>query len=557
MRRQPPIQSSRPISEVTPAPVRVARADSDDRAVLLDRAADGAELEIGPIATSRGARWTRAESLLGLGLVAILLGGAVINGITNPGPKPASSNTIVATIECKPIVDFPVTPAPASLRQVGETSGSLGRTGKASDRDLAEPDDWLLPRPNEGLSIGLGTPLEATSGEACVVGWSLWAVPTVDVLVNAEATMVRLGSGAFEPTAAPVPVPSPTANGDWTIRLATAYQTESNKKRWSVKFFRVQVGGAPYQTPVPPTPRPTPVPTPAITPAVACGPAPAATGPPTVFLVAPDQEPIAGTLGASTWFGDVTASSNIQLTEGPTVPFQGELELRISDDTCATRWGVASMPMPQGESSLNEAAFQGSSEWTSFSSNRADNPIIAQQNRITATPIGLGRIVVRALLWFEGGNQVQAYWLLRVNAFPAPRIRVVGPDGSAITPVVGCGVSVQTNENWYGEECLTGSWPILEDGPILTVHDGDVVTLESPEWALQSWNVSWADQASVADGGDPEYSGNANGSDILRPGVARWVAPSAGDWSLRFDLYHQDGEWYYSLPLHMRLRVLP
>lgn len=560
MRRQPPLQTSRQPSTVTPTPVRVVHGDAGDRAVLLDRASDGAELEIGPISTTRGARWTRAEGLIGVGLVAVLFGGAIVNSIANPGPTPSpDANAIVspATTECTPAADRSA-PARARLRKVGDAgSGASGRTGQTTQGTAPAPEHWLLPRPVEGVEIGLGTPLEAVNGPTCVTGWSAWVVPTRDVLVNAEATMVLVGAATFAATASPFRVPGPTANGDWTLQLATAYKSESNATIWSVKFFRVVVGGAPFVTPVPPTPRPTPVPTPAVTPAVACGTLTAAGGPPVVSLVVPGQEPVAGTNGANTWFGSEVDISDIALPEGPTIPFEGALEFQIGGDLCATRWSIASMQFPQDQTTFSEGTFGSAADWAGFSVNRDDNPIIAQQNRIAATTVGLGRTIIRAVLYFEGGNVIQAYWLVRISGFPVPTIRVVGPDGASVTPVVTCGMSIQTNETWFGEECHQGSWPVLEDGPILVVHEGDVVTIESPDWPLQNWNIAWADQASVEDGGDPNVSGWLSGSTTLEPETAQWVAPPAGDWSLRFDLSRQDGERYYGLPLQIRLRVLP
>jgi len=557
MRRQPATHGPR---SATRTPPTYDSAALDDRAVLLHRGPDGSELEIGPVATSRGPRWTRLESLLGLGLIAILFGGALVNSLANPGPQPTpTANTIVAPakVERTPIRDSTV-PARAQLRQVGESGGVVGRTGQTTATDTTSPDDWLLPRPNEGLETGLGTPLEATSGDICVVGWSLWAVPTHDVLVNAEGTMVLLGSGAFGATAAPVRLPGPPADGDWTLRLATAYPTESDKTRWSVKFFRVLVGGAPYETPVPPTPRPTAVPTPAITPAVACGTPVEASGPPLVSLVVPGQDPNPGTIGAFTWFAAVVPPADIHLEEGPTIPFEGDLELQIGGDVCATRWSISSMQFPQGESNLNEVNFGGAAAWTSFTSNRADNPIISQQNRIATKPVGLGRTLIRATLNFQGGNQAQVYWLLRIGAFETPPIRVVAPDGTAITPVVGCGVAVSTNENYYGEDCGPGSWPLLKDGPMLTVHEGDLIRLESPDWSVVYWGIRWAYQADVQEGGgEPPEVGNLGGHDSLEPGLIRWLVPPAGDWTVQFYLTHEEPNRQYSLPLHIRLRVPP
>ena len=548
------------MSTVAPNPVRVVRGgDVDDRAVLVDRTADGAELEIGPIATTRGARWTRAEGLMGLGLVALLFGGALLNSIANPGPQPSPTANLVVpppNSSCTRVEDGSK-PTRARLRIVGETgAGASGRTGLTAETYTPSAEDWLLPRPSEGFEIGLNTPLEVVNGTACVAGWQAWAVSTRDIESNSESSMVVLGEAQFAITSSPFQVPGPPANGDWTLRIATKYRTESNDTIWSVKFFRVIVGGAPFVTPVPPTPRPTAAPTPAITPAVACVATTLGAGPPLAFLVVPGEEPIAGTLGAFTWFGTEAGPANVELSEGPTVPFEGDVEVHISNDYCATRWSISSMTMEQGDTTVNEGGFGAMSEWATFSSNRGDNPLIAQQNRIAVKPVGLGRTAVRAVLNFEGGHVVQIYWLVRIDAFAMPPVRVIAPNGSQVTPVIGCGVSMYDNENGFGEECPI-DWPILEDGPILTVHAGDVVTLESPEWSLQSWGVSWADQASVADGGEPNFAGYFGGQDMLNPTIARWVAPPVGEWALRIDLSHQDGERYFNLPVHIRLNVLP
>ncbi|HZM73663.1 MAG TPA: hypothetical protein VFC71_09845 [Candidatus Polarisedimenticolia bacterium] len=420
MRRQPPYQSqpSEP-GEVVPRPVRTTPTQIDDRAVLLDRSADGAELEIRPIATSRGARWTRVETLLGFGLVVLLFGGALVNALANA---------------------------------------------------LAEPTPTSTP----GAVIG-----EATVG--------------------------------------------------------------------------------PNKTKAPETPRPTIEPTPAITPAVACA-APADNGaPPPVNLVAPGVDPIPGTVGAFTWFGAVQPPSFLRLDESGSIPFEGDIEFQIGGDVCATRWTIVSAPA-QGDSAVQETAFsnQGQSDWASFTTNRTDNPIIAQQNHITARSVGIGRVYVRALLNFEGGHQAQVYWLIRIRGFDPPPIHVIGPDGTDVTPVVGCGVYLSTNDgSWYGEECPQGSWPVLEDGPTLTAHEGDIVRIEVPDWPLDYWGVQWAKQSDVFPGAEPSTVGNMGGSDSLNRTVVRWLVPQAGDWAIRIDLSHSDTNRQYGLPVHLRLRVLP
>jgi hypothetical protein len=387
--------------------------------VLLDR--DGAELEIRPMATSRGARWTRGETLLAFGLVAVLFGGALVNALAKalaePEPSPTSSDTVI---------------------------------GEATDPGKT----YLL---------------------------------------------------------------------------------------------------------VPRTPRPTVAPTPAITPAVACGALAEESGPPVVNLVAPGLDPIPGTLGALTWFGAVSPPSIVQPEESGSIPFEGGVEFQIEDDICATRWTIASAPAPQGETTIQEISFTNSSasDWGGFITNRSDNPIISQQNHITATPVGVGRVFVRAMLNFEGGQQAQVYWLIRIRAFDPPVIHVVGPDGTDVTPVLGCGVYVSTNENWYGEECPQGSWPLLEDGPILTVHDGDIVRLEVPDWPLDYWGIQWAEQANVHAGSDPPTVGNIGGTDSLNRTVVRWLAPPPGDWAIRIDLSHSEATRQFGLPVHVRLLVLP
>src|SRR6185295_15707271 len=95
------------------------------------------------------------------------------------------------------------------------------------------------------------------------------------------------------------------SDGDWTLRLATAYQTETGRARWTVTFFHVVVGGVAYQTPIPPTPRPTTAPTPAITPAVPCVAPAEGSAPPPISLVIDGQASTPGVNGAFTWFGAV------------------------------------------------------------------------------------------------------------------------------------------------------------------------------------------------------------------------------------------------------------
>lgn len=421
MRRQPPYQSSQTQpGEVAPTPVRTSRTQTDDRAVLLDRSADGAELEIRPIATSRGARWTRVETLLGFGLVVVLFGGALVNAVANAVTAPE-------------------------------------------------------PTPTPGAIIGVAT-----------------------------------------------------------------------------------IGPDETKVPVPGTPRPTIAPTPAITPAVPCGALAEGSGPPVVNLVVPGLDPIPGTVGAFTWFGAVTPPTRISLEEGGAIPFDGDVEFQIGGDLCATRWTVVSAPS-QGETLIQESSFSGNGQpdWGGFLTNHLDNPVIAQQNRITAKPVGLGLVFVRVLLNFEGGHRLQVYWLIRIRAFDAPPIHVIGPDGTDVIPVAGCGGYVSTNDNWYGEECPQGSWPLLESMPILTVHEDDIVRLEVPDWPLDYWGFNWAKQADFRAGFDPETVGNIGGSDSLKPTFVRWLVPPVGDWVVRIDLSTSAENRQFGLPVHLRLRVLP
>jgi hypothetical protein len=168
-------------------------------------------------------------------------------------------------------------------------------------------------------------------------------------------------------------------------------------------------------------------------------------------------------------------------------------------------------------------------------------------------------VLVEATLWFEGGNKLQTYWLVKIAAFETPPIRIIGPDGTVVAGVVGCGASVSSNDNWYGEDCGPGMWPTLEQGPVLTVHDGDIIRVEAPDWPFQSWYSRWVEQSKLNDdGSDPGEAGNLSGSESLRPGQIRWLVPVPGEWSVRFELWYDAGSGrQYSLPLHVRLRVLP
>jgi len=246
VRRQPSYVVPRTGPEtVVPARVQTRYVEADDRAVLIDRQADGSELEIGPVATTRGARWTRSEALLGLGLVVLIMGGAALNTLAQATkPKP----TAEPAVACQPVGDGSH-PAMTKLRRTDDPSQEYaGRTGKTTATDATEPGDWLLPRETEGIAIGRGTPIEAVSGTGCIVGWSVWVVPTVDVLVAAQTSMTKLGSGQLNSTLTnPVPLPGPTADGDWTMRVAMAYRTKKGKSVWSEKFFRIVVGGAPQR----------------------------------------------------------------------------------------------------------------------------------------------------------------------------------------------------------------------------------------------------------------------------------------------------------------------
>jgi len=333
-------------------------------------------------------------------------------------------------------------------------------------------------QPADGLKIAQDTALEATAGDACVTAWTLHAVRTRDVLVGTRDAMVQLGTATFPATSAPTLLPGPNAPGDWTLRLATAYETVSKETIWSVKFFRLLVGDASYETPVVPSTRPTIEPTPAITPTVACQPPDVAAGPPPVNVVVNGGTPIPGTIGAFSWYDVGASSGQLHLEPGPTIPFEANVELQIGGDACATRWTIASMSWPDVGLDFTEVEFGEQASWARFDGNRSDNPVISQQNRIVATATGLGRTVIRALLSFEGGQTVQAYWLVTIEAFPPPEVRVSAPGSDPITPVAGCGAGLSTSENYFGEECPPNSWPILADGPIITAHDGDVVRID-------------------------------------------------------------------------------
>jgi hypothetical protein len=415
--RQPPIdRDARPEPASAPAGSGRSASDHGQAVVLVRRAEDGVEVEVGPVTGGRHDRWSRAETFIGLLVIVVLAGGIVINGLS--GPPPDSSH------------------------KVAEASASSS------------------------------------------------------------------------------PTPGPSVRG---------------------------------------TPRPTAIATPNVTPAAPCGVLDRAGLPPGVSLVVEGGNAVPGTPGRYDWYGTAQPGGLISLGDAVDVPFEGEVEFIIAGDVCATQWVIeASSFNPPG--TFSDQAIENGDlwNWARFQANHGDNPVISQQNRIVANTLGIGLAVVRGSFWFADGGTMRLYWRVRIAGFPTPDVRVVADDGSSVQPVVGCGRSYNTPEQYFGEQCEGTSRPALLDGPVLTVRNGSIIDVDVAGWAVTYWSAGWADQAAVVAGGAAggDDRGSYSGYDADGLHRLRWLAPPVGEWNVQLWMNSDHDGFSYQIPFYLRVRVV-
>ena len=99
---------------------------------------------------------------------------------------------------------------------------------------------------------------------------------------------------------------------------------------------------------------------------------------------------------------------------------------------------------------------------------------------------------------------------------------------------------------------------MMADGPVLSVRQGDIVTIEIADWPIGYWGLSWREQSAMHEGvQDPPEIGSVGGHDTLDPSRIRWAVPPAGEWSVQLYLSHDEPNRQFSLPMYFRLSVRP
>jgi hypothetical protein len=303
------------------------------------------------------------------------------------------------------------------------------------------------------------------------------------------------------------------------------------------------------------TSRPSLAPTSAILPAMPCATLDTAAPQPGVSLVVDEGVPIKGTPGPYSWYGVTDSGFPVSPGEAVDVPFDGVVDFAIDGDACATRWTITAVGYV-GPDPIDQRSF-GGDEWTwaSYEGNRGDDPVISQQNRIAAQTVGLGVAIVEGTFAFADGGSVQMFWRVRIAGFEAPDVRVTAADGSSVQPIVGCGRSYNTPDQYIGEQCDVSRPPLL-DGPVLSVPDGSVIDVEVDGWAVTYWSAGWVDQATVVAGGDLQDRGNFSGYDQAGLHRLQWFAPPLGDWNVQLYLNEDHDGSAYSIPFLLRVRVV-
>jgi hypothetical protein len=275
--------------------------------------------------------------------------------------------------------------------------------------------------------------------------------------------------------------------GDWVVRVVTYLSTGVAGDEDGVvleRFFRVITGLAPDATPM-------------MTPAVACAPLPADAPLPGLTLTVGDAAPVPGAVP--------TASPDAVVTG----TYRDHLIIAVAGDVCATSWRIQSVAPEAPTQILNEVV----------QDNPGDNPFLVSQNRIDVQSATSGRTIVSAMVSFGRSRQTTARWNLELTAPTPPVATVIGPTGSRVPALAGCGASVtfpDGRSTWEYCQFIT-----VPDGlEVLRVKAGQVVRLDVPGLPIVSWWASCGDRSptgAYVDPGNCNFGGAGNGEREIGP----------------------------------------
>jgi hypothetical protein len=293
-------------------------------------------------------------------------------------------------------------------------------------------------------------------------------------------------------------------DGDWVLRAVATFEAGGSGSAGPLiaeVYFRLQVGPGPFGSPTP-IPTSGPKPTPAVTPAVACGPAPATAEAVEIAVSAPGQ---AAVLGGPAGTDPPTASVGVG----------DRLEIAVVGDACATSWDIQLL--------LDENVAV-----TQRRDNPLEDPDFAAQNRWTIQVFAEESRLVAELHF--GGLRVVREWRVVGIPFLVPEAALVGPDGSRVLALPGCGLVLALASGYSaGDDCGSMGFP----AGLVTLHvpAWSVVTFEIPGWSISSWYGSCG--RIDVDGGGNETFSQLNGcylggysvtGDASPPAPARFLA---------------------------------
>lgn len=449
----------------------------------------GVEAPLAPVLARRTGLRGRA------GLIAVAVGAVVIvaAGMGLGGPAPVLDPRATATTTTASDASgsrspdpaaagptklpgsgcLPVDPADLPELRLASTSGERGgRRGSEPSGSTATGSDstadWPVPGPSSAVALGVSASLVLVPEESACVRRA-----TVEVvgMNNLGDPPIPLGPGdiALNPPRARV-VLAGLPSGDWVVRVVARYATGDPAIAEMdlpviERFFRVASAERPAVTPL-------------ITPTVPCGDPPRGGLFPPLLLAVGDGEPVRG-INVTTFPGSILPTG--ALVSGS---FPDPVELRIEGDVCATSWAIDVLDPVQGNIYIQLAQ-----------DNPLENPAYVSENRIILTNLPLGRSVVRATVAFQLLT-VHVAWELEIAGPPTPGATFGRADGTEVAGLPGCGTNwwLETGASAF-ELCPIPNVP--DQLNVLTVRDGEVVTVDLPGWTIENWSGACGERGAM------------------------------------------------------------
>jgi hypothetical protein len=497
------------------------------------RSPGGAGSPIRPVVGRRGLRQQAGIVAVAVVAIAVVAAGVGLGRQENealPGPSGTPPPASAAATAASPGPSRPATPAPTELPGLGclpvapddlpefrlSSSPAVGDPVGGSRRRLVAGDPptsaWPVPLELSALVLDPSASLVLEPDDPVCVRYTVAEYLAVGDLGKAPS---QLGPGAtnVNPPRSSVVLGALPA-GDWVVRAVAYYSTGvagDEDQAIVERFFRVITGLAPDATPM-------------MTPTVACVALPADAPLPELSLMVGDGEPVPGTEPPA----DPAPGSDAALT----ATYRDRLVIGVAGDVCATSWRVQFLVSGFTRVVVNDI----------LQENPGDNPFLVSQNRIELTSATFGRTIVSAVVSFGRSRQTTAKWDLTVTAPAPPAAEVLGPAGSRVPALTGCGASVTLADGrsaW--EYCERSTVP---DGlAVLRVKAGQVVRLDVPGLPIVSWWVSCGERSasdgSYVDPGNCQLGGAGDGLREVGPArflpfpgrhiVSAWITVRRGD----------------------------